>query len=187
MPFEIEFRRHSVKDGPNKQMIGQFGYRLARLYGERELRGSKFTHFFVSSLWRTHQTLVAFAEGAGDFNLVHSPPFSPIYVVSPEVKSMWQACRQAEKQSKDMVAAAFAFDQAQAEKVAAETAEMFRAWVKEFPDGANVLVVGHSPSLELMAYGLTGMKIAGLGECEGFRLSCPNLDLTELRNPFDQK
>lgn len=169
MSIDIEFRRHSIKDGPNPQMIGPNGYRLARAVGEQQLRGRGFTHFFASTYWRTHQTLAAFAEGAGDFNLKFAPEPAPIYLMTDEVRLMWKACRIAELQGQDMIEAAFIFDKKSAWNIARRTAELFAAWAKDLPDGTKALVVGHSPSLELMWLGFEGIKMAGLQECAGFR------------------
>jgi phosphohistidine phosphatase SixA len=196
LSIDIEFRRHSIKDGPNPQMIGPDGYRLARAVGEQQLRGSRFTHFFASSYWRTHQTLAAFAEGAGDFELKYVPEHAPIYIMDEDVRKVWKACRTAELQGKDMVEAAFAFDEALAKKIANETASLFRDWVKNLPEGTRALVVGHSPSLELMWYGLFGEKIAGLAECQGFYIGVdgvrtmfshggPSHDPSEIRRSFE--
>lgn len=96
----IEFRRHSIKDGTGNYMIGPNGYAFARRVGERQLRDRGFTHFFVSTLWRTRQTLAAFAEGTG----------------------------------------------------------------------ANVLMVGHSPLLEFVPYGLFGTVLPALRECDASQI-----------------
>lgn len=64
----IECRRHSIKDGTGGYMVGPKGYAFARRVGEAHLRGRDFSHYYVSTLWRTHQTLAAFAEGAGDLD-----------------------------------------------------------------------------------------------------------------------
>lgn len=98
--MEIEFRRHSIKDGPVPAMIGPMGCALAREVGRRQLRGWGFTAFYVSTYWRTHQTLAAFAEGAGVFVLKLMPEFLPLYVAWPEVKALWGACAAAEKRGR---------------------------------------------------------------------------------------
>jgi broad specificity phosphatase PhoE len=193
MSKEFEFRRHSIKDGPKGHSIGPKGYQLARAVGERQLRGRGFTHFFSSTYWRTVQTMAAFAEGAGDFAMTAAPPFSPIYLLGDGVREMWHVCRQAELQGQDMVGAAFTKDDAMARMIAADCADLFRTWAAGLDDGTKALVVGHSPSLELMLHGLTGVRIAGLAECQGFRIivaddevSClhgtPDLDPSEIRS-----
>ena len=192
MTIEIEFRRHSIKDGPTPQILGPNGYRLARLVGEHQLRGRGFTRFFVSTFWRTHQTLVAFAEGAGDFTMVMSPDYAPIYLMTDDVRACWKVCGEAEKRGENIVETAFAYDQELALRIATDTAQLCRDWVGGMEPGTRALVIGHSPSMELMLFGLSGVLIPGLSECQGFRYvrdgvnerfvaGTPDLDPSELR------
>lgn len=168
--MEIEFRRHSIKDGPVPAMIGPSGYALAREVGRRQLRGRGFTAFYASTYWRTHQTLAAFAEGAGDFVLPRMPEILPLYVAWPEVKALWGACAEAERRGEDLVAAAFANDPLLVRRAAEEFSGLFEAWVAGLGADARVLVVGHSPHVEITAYGLTGVVMPGLKECQGVRV-----------------
>lgn len=190
--MEIEFRRHSIKDGPIPAMIGPAGCALAREVGRRQLRGRRFDAFYVSTYWRTHQTLAAFAEGAGDFVLKLMPQILPLYVAWPEVKALWGACAEAERRGEDLVAAAFANDPLLVRRAAEEFSGMFEAWIDTFDDGARVLVIGHSPHMEILAHGLTGVVMPGLKECQGFRVRCdgsgyvvdhsaPDLDPSSIR------
>ena len=171
MAIEWEFRRHSIRDAAvNDQMIGPLGYELARRVGEKQLRGRKFDCFCVSSLYRTHQTLAAFVEGAGDFDLTLAPPIAPLDVVSPDTRTLWRACREAQRRGEDLVEAVFVSHARIAEKVASQIADLFKTWSSSFADGSRILVVGHSPALELMLFGVTGTKIPSLNYCEGFRI-----------------
>lgn len=190
--MEIEFRRHSIKDGPVPAMIGPKGYALAREVGRLQLQGRRFDAFYVSTYWRTHQTLAAFAEGAGDFVLKLMPQILPLYVAWPEVKALWGACAEAEKRGEDLVAAAFANDPLLVRRASEEFSGLFEAWAAGLDPDARVLVVGHSPHLEIMAYGLTGAVMPGLKECQGFRVrsagdvpsveaSSPDLDPAGIR------
>ncbi len=166
----LEFRRHSLKDGPTGREIGPHGYDLARAVGHAQLRGRGFNRFFVSVFWRTQQTLAAFAEGAGDFAPEVGAELSPIYADWPELRPMWRYCRQAEKRGEDLVLAALRHDERLARRAAAEAGRLFMAWSATLPDGAKVLTVGHSPYLELIPFGLLGVQLPSLRECEGFRL-----------------
>ncbi len=170
MAIEIEFRRHSIRDGANPQMIGPLGYKLTRLAGEHQLLGKNFSHFFVSPLYRTHQTLAAFAEGAQDFDLKYAPPVAPLNVVSSDTQILWKTCWEASKNGVDLMGAAFSTHAEIAEKVAVSMTDLFKTWSSEFADNSRILVVGHSPALELMLYGATGIKIPSLSFCEGFRI-----------------
>ena len=171
MSIVFEFRRHSIKDGPARGMIGPRGWALAREVGRRQLRGREFTHFFGSALWRTHQTLAAFDEGAGDFRCKRTPEHAAFYVELPGLMELWKACADGAKRGFDMMSTALATDPELADLAARRCAEKFRAWLPSFPDGSRALVVGHSPNMELLALGLTGIAIPGLSECRGFRLT----------------
>jgi phosphohistidine phosphatase SixA len=168
---EFEFRRHSIKDGPHASMIGPAGCALAREVGRAQLRGKGFGAFFASTYWRTHQTLAAFAEGAGDFILKRAPDAAPIYLLSPEIKALWGICAAAERRGEDMVQAAIAHDAGLVRSASIQLACMFDAWADTFPADARTLVVGHSPGMEFLAMGIAGVVMPGLRECQGFRIS----------------
>ncbi len=171
----IEFRRHSVKDGTGGYMLGEKGYALARAVGEKQLRGQDFSHFFVSPLWRTHQTLAAFAEGAGDFDLKFAPAFDPFHKVVAEHEDaicLWHGvCRLAEMAGEDMMLASLTQEKDRVDRIAKLATDAFVAWIETLPEDAHVLVVGHSPLLEFLPYGLLGTVIPALKECNGFRLT----------------
>ncbi len=166
----FEFRRHSIKDGPTSAMIGPRGYALARAVGEQQLRGRGFTHFFASTYFRTHQTLSAFTEGAGDFRLKFIPEHAPIYVNSVEIQNMLDVCAKAEKRGEDMMQTALAHDPDLVQRTSMNMVNQFLLWSGNFPDPMNALIVGHSPSLEFLVYGFKEMAIPGLKECRGFRI-----------------
>ncbi len=172
MAIEFEFRRHSIRDGAaNGEMIGPRGYRLGRMVGERQLRGKKFSHFFVSRLYRTHQTLAAFAEGAGDFSLAFAPMLAPPCIVSPDRNELWLACLEAQAKGQGKVESV-SYNRAEIdEKIGSLMANLFKVWSDSFADGSRVLVIGHYPAIELLLSGVvTDQKIPSLGSCEGFRI-----------------
>lgn len=166
----FEFRRHSIKDGPNGVVIGPRGYALARLIGARELRGRGFDGFFVSAYWRTVQTMSAFAEGAEDFALKLQPEIAPIYLAWPELKPLWRACREAELRGEDLLQAALRHDETLTRRAAKTVADRFKQWACSLDDGKNCLIVGHSPYLELIVLGMYGLEMPSLKECQGFRI-----------------
>jgi phosphohistidine phosphatase SixA len=178
MAKTFEFRRHSIKDGPTRAMVGPKGYALARAVGAAQLRGRGFNAFFVSSFFRTHQTFAAFAEGAADFVLKHAPSMPPIYLEREDVWEMWRACADAEKRGIDLVHAAVQHDAALVKAFCTDVAALFLAWAATLDDGTNALVLGHSPHLEFLYCGLANETagahfggIHGLKECQGFRVS----------------
>jgi hypothetical protein len=167
----FEFRRHSIKDGPTSATIGPRGCALARAVGVRQLRGRGFTDYFVSGLWRTHQTLAAFGEGAGDFRLKYAPAVPPLYLARSDILDLWAACHAAEKRGEDMVKTACDRDPEAFVKLSREFAELFKDWARTMPGSARVLVVGHSPQIEMTAFGLSGTMVYGLRECQGVRIA----------------
>lgn len=170
----IECRRHSVKDGTGGYMLGPKGYAFARRVGEHQLRGRDFSHFYVSTLWRTHQTLAAFAEGAGDFDLKRAPEFDPFFQIAESEEdaiALWHGvCHAAEMAGEDMMAASMRYEKNRVDRIARLVTDAFRAWVAALPEDANVLMVGHSPLLEFVPYGLFGVVLPALRECNGFRI-----------------
>lgn len=166
----FEFRRHSVKDGPDAKMIGPMGYRLAREVGRRQLRGRGFSHFFASPIYRTHQTLAAFAEGAGDFRLIQTPSNAPIYAPHPDTGRIYATCWAAEQRGEDLVAAALAAHYDLVATLAETAADIFETWCRVLPRGARVLVIGHSPEMEFLPLGLKSVRLASLRFCQGFRI-----------------
>jgi phosphohistidine phosphatase SixA len=192
MAVEFEFRRHSIKDGPAKGMIGPKGFALARDVGRLQLRNRGFTHFFASSLWRTHQTLAAFDEGAGDLRFKATPEHAGFYLDWPELMVLWRVCADGANRGEDMLQTALFHDPALANRTVVAVAEKFREWAKSFPDNSRILVVGHSPYMELIPVGLLNVIIPGLKECQGFRITVygdlytvdwltPNLDPAQIR------
>lgn len=171
MATTFEFRRHSIKDGPTSAAIGPNGYTFARAVGAAQLRGRAFSAFFASGFWRTQQTLAAYAEGAGDFRIKFTPQSPPIYVERSDVWELWRICREAEIRGEDMMAAALAYDGGFVRLLAFEVAALFASWASSFDAGARVLVVGHSPHMEILAFGLSGAVLPGLKECEGVRVT----------------
>lgn len=167
----FEFRRHADKDGDEaRQMIGPVGFKFACLVGEHDLRGQAFTDFFCSNRFRTPQTLTGFALGAGDFRLKYNPEHAPIYPRVAGAEAMFRACSEAEGRGEPIYRAARLFDESLVREMGRTAAGMFRAWAAELPPDARVLVVGHSPSMEILLFGLCNMVIPSLKECQGFVL-----------------
>ena len=167
----IEFRRHSIKQSHGDTDLSQAGVERARDVGRGELHGKAFTHLFVSPMKRTGDTLEAFAQGAGDFPAVAPALFPPHVEVSQteEGLRLWSgACHRAEQHGSDMLQGAFAEEPQLAQDISTKAAASFRMWVDALPDGAHALVIGHSPFMELIVYGLFGTVLPQLGFCEGF-------------------
>lgn len=107
--------------------------------------------------------------------------------------ALWHgACRIAELAGQDMMTASLQYEKARVDNVARLVVDAFRTWLAALPDGANVLMVGHSPLSEFVPYGLFGVVLPGLRECNGFRIieddaglrldaTAPDLDAQPLR------
>ncbi len=171
MTKRFQFRRHSIKDGPTSAMIGPTGYALARAVGAEQLRGQRFDSFYTSTFFRTQQTFAAFAEGANDFRLKFAPPVPPIYLDNEELWKMWDTCAAAEKRGEDMMRAAWQHDSMLTQITSDQVARLFIAWSSSCADHTNALIVGHSPHMEFLLYGLFRVMIPGLKECQGFRIT----------------
>lgn len=106
---KIEVHRHSIKLGPGDTNLSDEGIHLAQEIGKNNLRGKNFSHIFVSSLKRTHDTAIEFMRGAGDFPHVSFQLFQPGIEVggTDDALKLWSGvCNQAEHVGQDMLQAA---------------------------------------------------------------------------------
>lgn len=169
--------RHSKKVGHGDVHLSHEGIELARRVGETQLRDKNFSMFYVSSRNRTKETFNAFQEGAGDFLSVE-PEIFPLHTnvfSSEDAMKLWEGvCNEAEQKNKDMLLAALQKDHERAERISFQAGEAFKKWIQTFPDNTNVLVVEHSPALELIAYNIFGMTLTQLQPSEGFKISEQN-------------
>lgn len=169
----IDLYRHSTKIGTGNTELSPEGIELAKHIGATKLRGNNYTNLFTSPLSRTIETLNAFSVGAGDFN-ARTPQTWPLHTQVSEhtdAMSLWSGiCHKAEQEGKDMMRAVLENETNKANFVAKEGARAFKTWEESLPDGARVLVVGHSPFLELIAFGLFEKQLPQLQFCQGFRI-----------------
>lgn len=166
----IYLLRHSTKTSAGDMPLSKAGVDLARKVGHEKLSGKGFTHLFVSPLSRSKDTMKAMSEGARDFPETEPKIFPPHSVsATPDGMALWEgACHEAEVVGEDMMLAVLQKDSDRAEQIAKESARAFKQWIQFMPDDFHVLVVHHSPFLELMAYGLFGKILPQLEPCEGF-------------------
>lgn len=176
----VELRRHSTKAGYGNASLSLEGVERAERIGLEEMRGKGYTHFFISTLPRTGETLDALRRGAGDF----ADTSPEIFPVGLEVSTgrdgmrLWDGvCAKAEIEGRDKMVAAMTEDTEVAEKVAKAAAASFTAWIATLPEGAHVLVIHHSPFLEMIAYGLFGTTMPELEPCDGFFIIAENGEL----------
>jgi phosphohistidine phosphatase SixA len=121
---------------------------------------------------RTRQTLEIFKRCAGDFSEVEPQIFRPNAAAETERgMTLWSGvCNTAEHRGEDMLEAALTKAPEISNEIAKDGASAFKQWLTGLPDSSQVLVVGHSPFLELIVFGLLNIKIPALQPCDGFRL-----------------
>jgi broad specificity phosphatase PhoE len=176
----VEFRRHSIKHGPGNTDLSPEGVELAHRIAEEELREKEFSALFESPMKRSQETLRAFAEAAGDFPNTKPELFPPHMEVSETEEGMklWSgACNRAEHKGKDMLQGALDDEPELTNEIASKAASSFRRWLSTLPNGTHALVVGHSPFMELIPYGLFNSVLKQLQPCEGFCISEENEEL----------
>ncbi|MHB8830736.1 MAG: histidine phosphatase family protein [Patescibacteria group bacterium] len=158
---KIEIRRHALKDsGPRKDMLSPEGIEQARKVGAEQMKGKGYTHIAVSELFRTSQTAAAMAEGAGDFTT------SSLVVLPALFTKRLDELIAYVKEHGSVVKPDHPLIKEESQRMAEE----FAAHVESLPEDAHMLAVGHSPFIEILAYGLTGEVIAPLKECEKVEL-----------------
>lgn len=158
--YTIEIRRHALKGtGSQKDMLSPEGYEQARQVG-MDMRDRGFTHIVTSSYFRTAQTAVAMAEGAGDFTATKLVVSQALFT---DRMDEWMAYHKEHgavvKPESDLI-----------EEEAGRMANDLKNLVNALPDGSRLLCVGHTPFVETLVYGLTGKVIDPLGECEGVEI-----------------
>lgn len=158
---KIEFRRHALKvEGDKEDMLSDEGLKQARRVGAEEMRGKGYTHVMISEKFRTMQTYVAMAEGAGDLTPSQWAMSGALYTArTQELLAYTKECGMAVKPEHPLIKAE-----------SRRMAEDFAAYIATLPADAHVLAIGHSPLLEILAFGLTGKVINPLRECEKFEL-----------------
>lgn len=159
--YTVEIRRHALKGtGAMKDMLSPEGYEQARQVGMDNMRDKGFTHIVTSPYFRTAQTAAAMAEGAGDFT-------SATFTVSPALftgrMDEWMAYH---KEFGVVVKPESSLIEEEAGRMANDLKDM----VDALPDGSHLLLVGHTPFVETLIYGLTGKVIDPLAECEGVEI-----------------
>jgi broad specificity phosphatase PhoE len=169
----VELRRHSTKLGSGDTDLSHVGVWLAEKVVEHELRNKGFTLLFESPLKRTKETLAAFSKSAGDFPKIAPELFPPHMEVSETEEGMylWSGvCHHAERENADMMQAALEGEPERTNALARKAATAFKRWLSALPENTNVLVVGHSPFIEIVAFGLFEKVIPQLQPCEGIRI-----------------
>ena len=168
----LYYRRHSIKDGPNNT-IGPEGLELAQSEGEHAGNiGEEYYWMFHGPLIRTAQTALAFLSGLalGSRTLTLIPIPMPIIeeIGTDELfaKIGTPECHAAVKSGMSNLMATLTTHP----DVVGEFITTAMAGVKKMfsmiDDGPPSIAFGHSPMIELAAYGIDKSQYT-LGELEG--------------------
>jgi broad specificity phosphatase PhoE len=155
----LELRRHSLRD-PDADRLSEQGRALA-LHVGKNLPGG-YAAVFTSPAARAAETAAWFLRGLGqqlpqDHGVAEG-------LASP-VEDRWRAAAKAAGTGRiDVVRD---HDPDLVEEESRRLTQSARELLASLPDGGRALAVGHSPLIEAAVYGLTGMVIDPLDECDG--------------------
>jgi broad specificity phosphatase PhoE len=171
----IEFRRHAERE-TNSDALSPLGRSHAEEVG-RTLR-TDYALVFVSPARRAAETAAWFLRGSGQ----QLPGHSVIAGLLSDEEQSWRSVGKAAGSGRLDAIAAEAPDLVQREsaRLKGVVEELF----EHVPERGTALAVGHTPLIEAAVYGLTGVVIEPLSECEGVaivRSGGGEYRLTELR------
>jgi broad specificity phosphatase PhoE len=173
----IEFRRHAERE-KDADALSIEGRSHAEDVG-RTLP-TDFAMVFVSPAQRAAETVAWFLRGSGQ----QLPGHSVIPGLLSEDEDRWRSAGKAAGSSRVDAIAAEAPDLVEREssRLKALVEELF----ERVPEDATALAVGHSPLIEAAVYGLTGVVIEPLSECQGVAVALygpGEYRLREIREP----
>jgi broad specificity phosphatase PhoE len=171
----IEFRRHAEREKEADALSPQ-GRSHAEDVG-RSVR-SDYAVVFVSPAKRTAETVAWFLRGSGQ----QLPGHAVVPGLLSDVEDRWRSAGKAAGSSRlDAIAA-------EDPELVEQERDRLKFLVEELfdrvPEDGTALAVGHSPLIEAAVYGLTGVVIEPLAECQGVAVARygPNeYRLTEFR------
>ena len=120
-----------------------------------------FAFIFVSPAQRAAETVAWLLRGSGQ----KLPPHAVVPVLASELEDRWRTAAKTAGSSR--IDAILVVDpdlvKGEAERMRRGVEELFG----RLPEGARGLAVGHSPLIEAAVYGLTGVVLEPLAECDG--------------------
>jgi len=158
----LELRRHAIRD-PAADALSPEGRSQAETVG-RSLPVD-YSVLFVSPAQRTAETVAFFLRGSGQ----GLPSHAVIAGLGSEREDRWRAAGKAAGSSR--LDATQAQDAELVEEESARLAGVVMELLDRIPEGSRGLAVGHSPLIEAAIYGLLGVVIEPLSECEGVALT----------------
>ena len=155
---EIELRRHAKRQ-PGVDALSEEGRAQAEEVG-RTLP-TDYASIFVSPAKRAAETVAWFLRASGQ----QLPGHAVVPGLASEREDEWRSAAGAAGSSRiDAVA------NQDPEMVGAESRRLAEALEELFdrvPEGGRALAVGHTRLIEAAVYGLTGVIVEPLGDCEG--------------------
>jgi broad specificity phosphatase PhoE len=158
----LELRRHAPRD-PEADRLSSDGEILAERVG-RQLHGP-YQAVFTSPARRAAETAAWFLRGLGQ-------PIPAVHGVAEglgsEMEDRWRAAAKAAGSSR--IDAIERVDRELVEKESTLLSDTVRRLIADLPEEGRGLVVGHSPLIEASVYGIVGVVVEPLRECEGLLL-----------------
>lgn len=159
---ELELRRHAEREKDADALTARG---RARAEDAGRTLPTDYAAVFVSPAKRAAETVAWFLRGSGQ----HLPEHGVVEGLASDAEDEWRAAAKAAESSRiDAVA------RNDADLVARESARLSQVVESLFdriPQGGRALAVGHSPLIEAAVYGLMGLIVEPLAECEGVHLT----------------
>jgi broad specificity phosphatase PhoE len=172
---ELELRRHALREKEADALTPEGRVRAEDV--GRTLPND-YAAVFVSPTGRAAETAAWFLRASGQL----MPSHAVVPGLRSEREDQWRAAGKAAGSSR-----LDALMEQDPELVAEETKFLANAVAELFdriPQGRRALAVGHNPLIEAAVYGLTGVIVDPLAECEGILLTQESADsyrIEELR------
>jgi phosphohistidine phosphatase SixA len=159
---QLELRRHAARE-KNADRLSPEGRTQARAVGLT--LSLDYSAVFVSPARRAAETAALFLGGQG-----HAAPVPTVVRgLASDREDRWRVAGRAAGSSR--VDAISERDPSLVAEESAALGSVVADLVTRIPDGRRGLVVGHTPLLEAAVYGLTGVLVEPLAECEGVLLT----------------
>lgn len=163
----LEIRRHAAR-AADRDALSQEGQAQAEDVG-RGMRPD-YAVVFVSPARRTAETVAWFLRGSGQPLAEHGV----IEGLASNREDDWRSAAKASGSSR--IDAIMALDAGLVAEESDRLAGVLRSLLDRVPEGRRGLAVSHSPFIEAGVYGLTGVILEPLSECEGVVLTRANGD-----------
>jgi broad specificity phosphatase PhoE len=159
---ELDIRRHAEREKDADALTA-----AGRARAEDVGRGlpTDYAVVFVSPAKRAAETLAWFLRGSGQ----GLPDHAVVRGLASEVEDRWRAAAKAAGTGR--IDAVTREDPSLVAEESAHLAHVVQSMFDRVPPGGRGLAVGHTPLIEAAVYGLLGLAVEPLGECEGVHLT----------------